>query len=166
MTSARISLGEVRTSRRSRRAAGPSASARRAASSQNTGAQRISGLAPGELPDQLLDRLEAYVLFTLLRSSSLDARCSGPFCQVTGRHTKREAQISPLGPGRIQSGDVEVGLLLRAVIARAAPWLGLFDGATRAEGDLSHLPLSPTGPRDRWRTGHTPTTQRTGRTSS
>ena len=39
MTSARTSLGEVRTRRRSRRAAGPSASARRAASSQNTGAR-------------------------------------------------------------------------------------------------------------------------------
>jgi hypothetical protein len=39
MTSARTSLGEVRTRRRSRRAAGPSASARRVASSQNTGAR-------------------------------------------------------------------------------------------------------------------------------
>ena len=37
--SARTSLVEVRTPRRSRRAAGPSASARRAASSQNTGAR-------------------------------------------------------------------------------------------------------------------------------
>jgi hypothetical protein len=39
MKSARTSLGEVRTRRRSRRAAGPSASARRAASSQNTRAR-------------------------------------------------------------------------------------------------------------------------------
>jgi hypothetical protein len=39
MMSARTSLEEVRTRRRSRRAAGPSASARRAASSQNTGAR-------------------------------------------------------------------------------------------------------------------------------
>ena len=39
MRSARTWLGEVRTRRRSRRAAGPSASARRAASSQNTGAR-------------------------------------------------------------------------------------------------------------------------------
>jgi hypothetical protein len=43
MTSALTSRGEVRTRRRSRRAAAPSASARRAASSQNTGA-RPSGL--------------------------------------------------------------------------------------------------------------------------
>ena len=39
MTSARTWLGEVRTRRRSRRAAGPSAAARRTASSQNTGAR-------------------------------------------------------------------------------------------------------------------------------
>jgi hypothetical protein len=44
MASARTSLGEVRTRRRSRRAAGPSAPARRAASSLNTGRERISGV--------------------------------------------------------------------------------------------------------------------------
>jgi hypothetical protein len=46
MTSARTSLGEVRTRRRSRRAAGPSASARRAASSQNTGARAYQWSGP------------------------------------------------------------------------------------------------------------------------
>jgi hypothetical protein len=50
MTSARTSLGEVRTRRRSRRAAGPSASARRAVSSQDTGARAYQRPArPGEL---------------------------------------------------------------------------------------------------------------------
>jgi hypothetical protein len=46
MKSARTSLGEVRTRRRSRRAAGPSASARRAASSQNTGARAYQWPGP------------------------------------------------------------------------------------------------------------------------
>lgn len=46
MTLARTSLGEVRTRRRSRRAAGPRPSARRAASSQNTGARAYQRLAP------------------------------------------------------------------------------------------------------------------------
>jgi hypothetical protein len=60
MTSARTSLGEVRTRRRSRRAAGPSASARRAASSQHTGGASVSAAwPPGELPDQPLDRVPA-----------------------------------------------------------------------------------------------------------
>jgi len=52
MTSARTSLGEVRTRRRSRRAAGPSASAMRAASSQNIAARAYQRLAP--LPDELV----------------------------------------------------------------------------------------------------------------
>jgi hypothetical protein len=54
---ARTSLGEIRTRRRSQRAAGPSASARRAASSQETGARayqrlaarRVAGPAPRPL---------------------------------------------------------------------------------------------------------------------
>jgi hypothetical protein len=46
MKSARTSLGDVRTRRRSRRAAGPSASARRAASSQNTGARAYQWPGP------------------------------------------------------------------------------------------------------------------------
>jgi hypothetical protein len=59
MVSARTSLGEVRTRRRSRRAAGPSASARRATSSQNTGARAYQ--RPGRQAScqtKLLDRLE------------------------------------------------------------------------------------------------------------
>jgi hypothetical protein len=59
MKSARTSLGEVSTRRRSRRAAGPSASARRAASSQDTGARAYQRPGPqASWPDQLLDRLE------------------------------------------------------------------------------------------------------------
>jgi hypothetical protein len=46
MKSARTSLGEVSTRRRSRRAAGPSASAKRAASSQNTGARAYQWPGP------------------------------------------------------------------------------------------------------------------------
>ena len=44
MRSARTSLGEVRTRRRSRRASGPSASAKRAASSQNTGTESATNV--------------------------------------------------------------------------------------------------------------------------
>ena len=57
MTSGSDLAGEVRTRRRSRLAAGPSASARRP-HPRKTGREHVSDLAPGELSDQPLDRLE------------------------------------------------------------------------------------------------------------
>ena len=58
MTSARTSLGEVRTPRRARRPAGPSALASRTASSQSTAARAYQRPGPRRVPGQLIDRLE------------------------------------------------------------------------------------------------------------
>jgi hypothetical protein len=73
MTSARTSLGEVRTRRRSRRAAGPSVSASRAASSQNTGARAYQ--RPGPQGGFVWRWEELVGHGAVTRASSSAARC-------------------------------------------------------------------------------------------
>jgi len=100
MRSARIWLGEVRTRRRSRRAAGPSASTRRAASSQNTGAReyqrvRLDGdemaadaddSDAGDYSETFMSRREARQTPQAERSL-----CGGPGPGVYGAVSERRA---------------------------------------------------------------------------
>jgi hypothetical protein len=96
MTSARTSPRDIRTQRRSD---APLVRARRRGEPhppRTPGRERISGLAPGELPDQLLDRLEVARAFRnvplewmlgLFQAEAIDPSVTSPLCAAKAART-------------------------------------------------------------------------------
>jgi hypothetical protein len=144
MKSARTSLGDVRTRRRSRRAAGPSASARRAASSQNTGARAYQWPGP--------EAAHATRMYISTEAGWSKGYLDLPIYSTSQRHIVLAARVGV----RLRSDRALTGRAATRIIdpcARKRPVATCFGAPRLVGGFLRARPWLPR--RARWGTRHT-----------